>query len=288
MVKPFNRLVTIASLIPTLAVAEPIVVYNSGVDDSGVPLSGGALDPHWRITVSADPVFPGPNAFVLLNNAPLFSGGGTPNTAISKWIGLRADGGHLFPRSNCTDGCTEADYHFETTFDLTGLNPAMSVITGQWSPDDSSVMLLNGVPVASYPYVQGVNWRVFAPFTITTGFVPGVNTLTVIVNNHFLPNSNLAANPSGLHLQISGTSQICRVPFADADGDTDVDHDDFAVFQRCYAAGGGVLLPECSCFDRFTDAPSQIDHNDLQAFISCRTGPNVPFDLQNPPAGCIP
>lgn len=277
-----------ATLLPTSSWAEPILVFNTGVNDFGVPLPGGAVDPHWQLTVSADIHYPGPDLFVLLNSAPVLIGGGTPNTSISKWIGPRADGGHLFPRSDCQAGCTEANYHYQATFDLTGLNPAMSVLSGQWSPDDSCVMFLNGTQVASYPFIQGVSWRVFQPFTVTTGFVPGLNTLTVVVNNHFYPNSNLRPNPSGLHMQIAGTSPVCPVPFADADTDGDVDHDDFAIFQQCYTGGNGGVPESCSCFDRVEGTSLGIDGEDFVAFKNCRTGPNVPFDSQNPPVDCVP
>ncbi len=206
---PLAALVMVGLLGVTPAAADPIsTLYSTGVDDFHNPLPGGSIDPHWELTVSPDPAYPGPDAFVLSDSAPLFSNGGTPNTSTSKWIGPRADGGHNFPRSDCTVGCTTADYHFETVFDLTGLDPLTAQITGQWSVDDSAIMLLNGVQVASYPFIQGVTWREFAPFTVTSGFVAGVNTLTVIVNNQFYPNSNLRDNATGMQVQLTGTANI--------------------------------------------------------------------------------
>jgi hypothetical protein len=81
---------------------------------------------------------------------------------------------------------------------------------------------------------------------------------------------------------------FCPTPFADADEDGDVDHDDFAVFQRCYTGPGGGVPAECRCLDRFVDIPAGIDDDDLVQFTNCVTGPEVPFDEQNPPPGCAP
>src|SRR3989442_11913813 len=46
-------------------------LFNSGVDDSRALLANGQVDPHYRITASADPNFPGPDAFALLPGFPV-------------------------------------------------------------------------------------------------------------------------------------------------------------------------------------------------------------------------
>ncbi|UCD27549.1 MAG: hypothetical protein JSV03_10570, partial [Planctomycetota bacterium] len=82
---------------------------------------------------------------------------------------------------------------------------------------------------------------------------------------------------------------VCNYPFVDADGDGDVDQDDFAMFQVCYT-GGATPVPSdplyCMCFD--SEGDNDIDNDDFTAFQNCATGPDIPFDLNNPPAGCIP
>jgi hypothetical protein len=76
---------------------------------------------------------------------------------------------------------------------------------------------------------------------------------------------------------------LCNTPWADADGDGDVDHDDFAIFQRCYTGpGGGIPTIDeyaCSCFDRNDDG--SIDQQDFIAFKDCAGGPDLP-----PAPGC--
>jgi len=77
---------------------------------------------------------------------------------------------------------------------------------------------------------------------------------------------------------------ICYDPFADADGDADVDQDDFGAFQACFtgAAGGGPVDGVCACFDRpepgFPDGDGDIDELDLDAFEACASGPEIAAD----------
>jgi hypothetical protein len=73
----------------------------------------------------------------------------------------------------------------------------------------------------------------------------------------------------------------CHWPFADADGDGDVDQQDFAEFQRCLGSTSG--LPEgshCQCFDQFPagNPDGQIDVSDYVLFARCGSGPGIAAD----------
>ncbi len=72
----------------------------------------------------------------------------------------------------------------------------------------------------------------------------------------------------------------CHDPFADADGDGDVDAADFAVFQRCLGPNGGTSSEACGCFDRpvppAVQGDGDVDQDDLLAFIACASGPAIP------------
>jgi hypothetical protein len=73
-----------------------------------------------------------------------------------------------------------------------------------------------------------------------------------------------------------------RVPYADSDGDNDVDGVDFGAFQSCFDPTG--LRPGCACFDRGHGFPDgRINLADLEAFVACATGPNIPFAAANHP-----
>jgi hypothetical protein len=66
---------------------------------------------------------------------------------------------------------------------------------------------------------------------------------------------------------------LCNTPFADTDGDGDVDQVDFAAFQACYTGEGGTVASGCGCFDR--DHVNGIDSADLTQFEQCATGPGI-------------
>jgi hypothetical protein len=74
----------------------------------------------------------------------------------------------------------------------------------------------------------------------------------------------------------------CHEPFADADGDGDVDQADFAVLQRCLTNGSVAIAEGCECFNRpqpgFIRGDDDVDADDLSVFLSCSSGPALPAD----------
>lgn len=66
----------------------------------------------------------------------------------------------------------------------------------------------------------------------------------------------------------------CPNPFADADGDGDVDQADFAQLQACFTGTGGGIPRGCGCLDH--DGSGSIDLPDLDAFEICASGAGVP------------
>jgi hypothetical protein len=75
----------------------------------------------------------------------------------------------------------------------------------------------------------------------------------------------------------------CIPPYADTDGDHDVDQEDFGVLQKCFTGAlhdGGLTLP-CLCFDLQGGAPDgSIDLADYAAFLNCWSGPKVASPCQ--------
>ncbi|MER3424248.1 MAG: hypothetical protein C4293_14520 [Nitrospiraceae bacterium] len=135
-------------------------------------LADGAVDPHYTLTASADPAFPGPNALVVNSSGPpatlWFANG--PN---SNWIAPRQDAG----ASN-----TVGNYTYRTAFNLAPTDLSTTVITGQWAADDAGIdVLING---GSTGITTGTNrFTAFTPFTINSGFIAGLNTLDFRVSN---------------------------------------------------------------------------------------------------------
>jgi hypothetical protein len=167
-----------------------VPIYGTGVANGGGLAADGTNDAHYTLAASGDPSFPGPNAIVINSNAfpiPPWAANGPA----SKWIA---------PRVNPGGNNSAGSYTYRTTFSLAGLNPATAVLTGQWACDDTCVMRLNGVNVATIPAIG--NFSALTPFTIGSGFAAGVNTLEVVVTN-----GGPGANPTGVRVTVSGTAQ---------------------------------------------------------------------------------
>ena len=96
--------------------------------------------------------------------------GWIPNASNSAWISDTPNGG------NSVTGL----YIYATTFDLTGFNPATAQINGAIAADDFAVIFLNGTAVGSSP---SGGYAFATAVSITSGFRPGINTLTFDVNN---------------------------------------------------------------------------------------------------------
>jgi cyanobactin cluster PatC/TenC/TruC protein len=160
-------------------------LFNSGLLDDGSPAPGGAADPHFTL-ISGPAGAKGTKAVA----ASSLARGYAPNTASSFWIGLD---------KNLSTGHPAGKYDYQTTVDLTGMDPATASITGKVAADDSVTILLNGVKKATIPSPA---YGVLVPFTISGDFVPGINKLDFFVEN--------GGGPTGLHLQLSGTATSQR------------------------------------------------------------------------------
>jgi hypothetical protein len=116
------------------------------------------------------------------------------NGPSSQWIG---------PQSPIEALCPVGTYDYRTTFNLTGYDAATAVINGSWITDNiGEEILINGVDTGSYhPDEQ---FTTASPFTITSGFVPGLNTLDFIVCN--AAGGSSTSNPTALRVEMSGTA----------------------------------------------------------------------------------
>ncbi|HOQ88279.1 MAG TPA: hypothetical protein PLQ89_21455 [Phycisphaerae bacterium] len=123
------------------------------------------------------------------------------------------------------------------------------------------------------------------------GFGAGSTSGEYDIAFDWIAGTNVGAFAPGEEETVLGFSlvgKICPVDWADFDGDGDVDQVDFGKWQRCFTSAGdptGSFDTEtCGCADR--DRDGDVDINDAGAFIECATGPHIPFDTANPPAGC--
>ena len=192
------RLATIPIALLSLAGparADQIHIFNTGVDASGAPLSGGSADLHWSVVA-------GPGITSTTPGQVLTSPNGLYATsADSQWIWVNADG----------SGSTDSPYTFRLTFDLTGLNASTATISGSWGVDNEGVIQLNGATPTGTGALSLTNFNdegnfdFLNRFSIRGGFVAGVNTLD------FLATDN--ENPGALNVTaLTGTAAAGAVP----------------------------------------------------------------------------
>jgi len=167
-------------------------LYNTGVDAAGVAVADGTGDSHYLL------VFPGAQEGVPIVAT---AAGGFPippwvaDSPTSAWTTTLNPITPLGPGSNTNAGIF-ADYYYQTTFSMAGLNPQTAVIAGQVSYDNFlQDVLLNGVSTGIIADVNNPGpsfggWLAFnfdaADIALLNG---GVNTLTFIVRS---------AQPDGL------------------------------------------------------------------------------------------
>ena len=156
--------------------AAPIAgLYNTGVNNSGVQLAEGAVDPHYTVNG-------GGAAYVYTNAAYI-------TTADAKFIALQADG--LRPADQDTNT-------FSLSFDLSGYNASTASISGLFGADNAGTVYLNGVQIATqtdaeiYP-----NFQSLTSFSANTGFLSGVNTLSFKVHDYNQPTAFVVSALTG-------------------------------------------------------------------------------------------
>lgn len=176
------------------AAASMLDLFNTGVNSLGVPLADGTIgDTHYSLTsVPGDTTVT--RVRTSVGNYPI--GPWLPDNVTSAWIGPNNDSSLDGPVGN---------YTYETTFNLTGLNPYTASITGKWSTDNDGVrILLNGVDTGNLA-TSFTQFSVgYVPFTISSGFLSGLNTLDFVVNN--------GGGPTGLRVEMSGTASPVPEP----------------------------------------------------------------------------
>lgn len=168
-------------------------IYGTGVANDGSLLPDGAVDPHYTLIESADPFFPGPEAYVITNAWPIGPGVWVPNGPNSRWIGPSAAQNQV---ADSSQGNYEGNYVYRTTFDLTGYDLSKVKLVGAWAVDNAGLdIVLNGTSTG----ITCPGFNALTEFTITTGLVAGVNTLDFIVSN-----APQTPNPTGLRVDLAG------------------------------------------------------------------------------------
>jgi len=162
-------------------------LYNTGVDNFNNALAANQNDPHYDLQI------PTVNTEVTVFDGVFPIPPWVANNANSRWIGPTSNG-------NAPSG----NYSYRTTFTLPANTNLSTVnISGLWSTDDSSIdIYINGNPTGNGAFGHTALW----PFSVTSGFQVGLNTLDFDLNNSPLAG---AFSPTGLRVDhIVGTYQI--------------------------------------------------------------------------------
>jgi hypothetical protein len=161
-----NRLL-IATAVAALAAGQAHAatitgLFNTGTDANNVALVGGngVADLHYTILSSTSAGFAGGAAVTFADSAYV------ANDADSRWISISANGN---PGLNTTV--------YRTTFNLSGFDATSAQITGLWASDNNAEILLNGAATGFTLPANGVSFSFLHAFTISSGFVAGLNTL---------------------------------------------------------------------------------------------------------------
>jgi hypothetical protein len=190
--------------------AGSIPLFSTGVNTTGTPLAGGSIDPHWAITAGPGITSPA-SAFVVTNPA-----GSYAMSPGSSWIWVNADG----------SGGTGSSYSVELTFSLTRSQASTASLSGMWGVDNNGSIDLNGsaaTGTGALSLTGGTenNFDLFHSFTITGGFVAGVNKVDFLaeddenpgalnVNNLILTaTSGTVPEPSSLLMAGIGLGLAC-------------------------------------------------------------------------------
>jgi hypothetical protein len=164
-----------AVLLPISALATPITVHNTGVDGSDALVAASAQAAFW--TLLTEPL--GGTETIGSNTFRYHHPAYAADTATSAWVAPAASG----------NASASGDYVYQLLIDLTGLDPTTAVITGQFGTDNDGFIRLNGGPNAA---VQGfAGFGTLTNFTLNSGFVAGLNSIQIGVDN--------GGNPTAFH-----------------------------------------------------------------------------------------
>jgi hypothetical protein len=169
-------------------------LFNTGMEPNRVLLPGGSVDPHYGLVESPDLDNLGPDAIVWSDDypVPVF----VYNGPLSSWISSVAN-----------NSTVPGQYVYRTEFLIDSADPCTAVLEGSWLLNSSGVdILLNGRSTGITNTTE-LPYKVAQSFTITNGFVPGLNTLDfVIVDSNVVP-ANLPATYTGFRVQLRGVGQ---------------------------------------------------------------------------------
>lgn len=178
-------------------------LYSTGVDNSGALLPQGVVDCHYAFastggtafgTSASSPTCPISGIFGATANTTIFPANGAwmAPTTTSQWL-LPAN-----PSKFLYDQTKNGTYTWTLIFTLPAtLDPTTASFNAQWVVDNYGYITLNGTTISTIPRSAGASaFQRWTPFSATSGFVAGTNTMVFYVTNA----AGRGANPTGLQV----------------------------------------------------------------------------------------
>ncbi len=157
-------------------------LFNTGLDAAGAPVADGGNDAHYLLSYGAQGT-PGMAAIVTLNHPAWLA-----NDSASKWISVVNPG---------TTSINGGGYGYKTTFSLAGFVPSTAQLNFSVAIDNALTnVFLNGVAAGS-AFAGFASFS--SPFTLSSGFVSGTNTLEFGTENQ-------GAGPGAFRATVSATA----------------------------------------------------------------------------------
>lgn len=160
-------------------------VYSTGINDFYNPLNVGSLDFHYTLTPPSVPWGTGVNATAT----DITGTGWAVPVDNARWISIAA-----------TPGTNQTTQDYWTAFNLDRFDSSTAEITGTWQASGTASMHLNG------QFAGSITGGTVSPFTLNSGFTPGINWLQFTVAT--------ANGNNGLLVSMTGTASPVPEPSA--------------------------------------------------------------------------
>lgn len=178
-------------------------LFNTGANanDLADPTLAGIADPHYTLVQSLDPNNLGLNALVWdMSSYPVLPAGIFAFVGgQSQWIGPEAN------TAGATYTSPQGTYVYQTKFllDSVDLTEPVTMNMTWWANTTGGDVLLNGNSIGIHTLITNLP-STAASFTITNGFVPGVNTIQFVTP---CVNPNGSYPESAVRIELSGIGQ---------------------------------------------------------------------------------
>jgi PEP-CTERM motif len=190
--------------------AATITIHNTGVNGADVVQAIGSTTSFWNL--ASEPA--GASEALGSNPFRYFNGAYYADNALSGWVSPGSTG----------NASVSGIYTYQLLINLTGFNPATASISGLFGTDNGGAMLLNGVSVATTAFNA---FGSGTAFSMTSGFIAGINTISIQTNN----DPNAGGNPTAFRVQFSSAT-------ADLVGSSVPEPSTFLLFTGGLAAAG--------------------------------------------------